>query len=92
MMRLRRASMIATLFLLTSAATASAECAWVLWESDTPQPKGKEVWTVVAAFSPKDGGKAACNKRSYDLSKRDENRMVNQLCLPDTVDPRAASR
>ena len=31
MMRLRRASAIAAFFLLTSAATAHAECAWVLW-------------------------------------------------------------
>ena len=31
MMRLRRASVIAALLLLTSAAMAHAECAWVLW-------------------------------------------------------------
>ena len=31
MMRLRRASMIAALPLLAWTATASAECAWVLW-------------------------------------------------------------
>jgi hypothetical protein len=30
-MRLRRASVIAALILLTSAATSYAECAWVLW-------------------------------------------------------------
>ena len=31
MMPLRRASAIATLLLLAWTATASAECAWVLW-------------------------------------------------------------
>jgi len=34
MMRLRTASALATLSLLTWAATASAECAWVLWSND----------------------------------------------------------
>jgi len=32
MMRLRRASLIVTLSLLVSTATAYAECAWLLWE------------------------------------------------------------
>ena len=32
MMRLRRASVIAALSLLASAATAHAECAWVMWQ------------------------------------------------------------
>ena len=32
MIRPRRASVIATLSLLACAATASAECAWVLWQ------------------------------------------------------------
>jgi hypothetical protein len=34
MMRLRRALVTATLSLLLSAATAHAECAWVLWNAD----------------------------------------------------------
>jgi hypothetical protein len=35
MNRLRGASVVAVIYLLTSAATASAECAWVLWETIT---------------------------------------------------------
>jgi hypothetical protein len=31
MMRLRRASALVTLYVLTSAATAYAGCAWVMW-------------------------------------------------------------
>jgi hypothetical protein len=41
MMRLRRSSVIAALSLVAWAATASAECAWVLWkqfEVKTPAP------------------------------------------------------
>jgi hypothetical protein len=34
MMRLRRASAIVVLSLVAAAATASAECAWVLWQQD----------------------------------------------------------
>jgi len=30
----RKASLLVAFYLLTSAATAYAECAWVLWESD----------------------------------------------------------
>ena len=37
MMRLRRASTIVALFLLASAATASAECAWVMWSGKAPR-------------------------------------------------------
>ncbi len=39
MMRLRRASAIAALCVLASAATATAECAWVLWADNTPMAK-----------------------------------------------------
>jgi hypothetical protein len=44
MMRLRRASGIAALFLVAWAATAYAECAWVLWkqfEVKTPAPRSR---------------------------------------------------
>ena len=43
MMRLRRASVIASLFLLASAASVYAERAWVLWtqftEAETGEPQ-----------------------------------------------------
>ncbi len=67
-MRLRRASVIA-LSLLTSAATASGECAWVLWEErlTVSSQGGTKDWEIVATASePKDcysgAGRAATNQ------------------------------
>jgi len=53
MMRLRRASVIATLSLLAWAATASAECAWVAWQEWTIIGKTEPVseWTIIQARS-----------------------------------------
>ena len=56
MMRPRSASVIATLPLLTWTATASAECAWVLWEKTTTfkaSPKNVEEtqWDPVSTGS-----------------------------------------
>lgn len=43
MMRLsRRASLLVALFLVTSATTAHAECAWVLWEVSSPSGTQRE--------------------------------------------------
>src|SRR2546428_13493269 len=42
----RRASLLVALFLLTSSATAHAECAWVLWEQTTTGP-APVVWKIL---------------------------------------------
>jgi hypothetical protein len=55
--RWRRASALDTFSLLTSAATASAECAWVLWldqtigirETKNENGRAKQEWTPVTA-------------------------------------------
>jgi hypothetical protein len=47
MMRLRRASLLVAFYLLTSAATAHAECAWVLWsETTTYKPPRDVAWRI----------------------------------------------
>ncbi len=50
----RRASLLVAFFLLASAATTYAECAWVLWRND-PRPAGPGLvthhWQIVEAFT-----------------------------------------
>jgi len=49
MMRLRRASLLVAFSLLTSAATAHAECAWVLWKAiTTPKLPPQDPYAVTA--------------------------------------------
>jgi hypothetical protein len=90
MMRLVRSAGLPPAFtLLTSAATAHAECAWVLWidtepTAVTPEQGRSRVpkWTPASATKTKE----ACDKA------RAERRFPDwYVCLPDTVDPRAAN-
>jgi hypothetical protein len=97
MLRLRRVSVIVTLSLLTSVATAYAECAWVLWQN------GVTVTTdsgsiASRGWQPQDSFDSleACRKRR-DLWRKlypppEPARVGAQYseysCFPDTVDPR----
>ena len=52
----RRASLLVALWLLTSAATAYAECAWVMWSRTITVRGGatsSDDWTSVAAWNTK---------------------------------------
>jgi len=92
MMRLgRRISLLVTFSLLTSAATAYAECAWILWE-ERPLKSGE--WrlatTSVLAFETKrscDDTAAAANRSEASRAQASEPPSLFR-CLPDTVDPR----
>ena len=77
---LRRASAIAAFFLLTSAATAHAECAWVLWSGKTNPWRAHETKKdcegdrkVQLAIAALDAEKYQTPTKAPDLE-----------CLPDT--------
>jgi hypothetical protein len=87
MMRLgRRATLLVALSLLTSAATAYAECAWVL----SVTINGLATHALDSFPSSQE-----CKQRLYSPAMKqyveDEARrglVLNPVCLPDTVDPR----
>jgi hypothetical protein len=82
MMRLaRRATLLVAFFLLTSAATAHAECTWVLWSASG------NASLPVGARDTKSRCEEAKNERPHAVGSAVE-RTVTFVCLPDTVDPR----
>jgi hypothetical protein len=85
----RRASLLVAFSLLTSAATADAECAWVVWAGAERNPRpiiGDPIeWTPVRGFDTKQ----ACVKTATEATGNPKNKAwVEFRCLPDTVDPR----
>ncbi len=84
----RRALLLLAFYLLTSAATASAECAWVLWIRD---PLG---WSLISAVSTKEECNKAMERKSAQVRAGREalrlpsTPLPDYYCLPDTVDPR----
>jgi len=69
MMRVRSATLFLAVHLLTSAATARAECAWVLWEHRvTPSKEGAatETWLAQDAVETR----AVCEAKSEALIQR----------------------
>jgi len=95
----RRASLLVAFSLLTSAATAYAECAWVLWTHTTePGLRGwwsGATWKPHAAYS----SKSECEDPLGIRSKPGNDPLgirnpqdANLKCLPDTVDPRGPKR
>ena len=93
MMRLRRASVIATLFLLASAATASAECAWVLWSNDHAKQ-----WILRGTHKDKQACFRQIEKEFADHPATDREHADGSMlvqgsvstytfhCLPDSMD------
>jgi hypothetical protein len=85
MMPLRWASLIATLSLLAWAATASADCAWVLW-AKMPFPSEGTGWMPGVAFATKGECENALRKYVQDVEQKKAEFMI-PACYPDTVDP-----
>jgi hypothetical protein len=65
MMRRHRASVIVALLLLTSVATAYAECAWVLWvwEGSTGPPLHENSTRAVSAWNTREACDQALTKK-----------------------------
>ena len=75
---------VVALILLTSAATAYAECAWMLWMNDAGERTPNTA--PVDTFATKE----ECEARRFRLIglHRDTRPLMHHLCLPDTVAPR----
>ncbi len=88
MMRLaRKAPLLVMFYLLTSAATAYAECAWVVWAY--PQPSAgwtQSGWTPMGGWDTRTQCEEARQRVAYsDGVLRTD---VTTTCLPGNVDPR----
>jgi len=79
----RRATLLVAFSLLTSAATANAECAWVLWLRNDSSP-----WDVLQAFSTREGCIVTLDTIGGSFTASAKGRILHGQCLPDTVDPR----
>ena|SRR5438046_3234170 len=97
----RTASLLVGFYLLTSAVTATAECAWVLWLSTTvgtltevqPSrvfPSWDRCDTAQQQLEKKILQKwiEEAAKHGQDWLEKTEPRSQHATCFPDTIDPR----
>ena len=93
----RRASLLVAFYLLTSAATAYAECAWVTWAHTLPGFTStediREKWEPLGAIETRADCEAARARlerfhRWEKETMRTPTTPRQFICLPDTVDPR----
>jgi hypothetical protein len=113
----RRARLLLALSLLTSAATAYAECAWVFWLEVSGAPTHESSSRPVSGWGTREACEEALTQKLASDSEKDTSMDVTvdrqagrprlwvrrkghpellavytYVCLPDTVDPRGASR
>jgi hypothetical protein len=87
--------LLATLGLLALAASAFADCAWVLW---VEAPTGSDQWSVARVPQPRFTTQEDCQRRADDLNAFELTMHRGQgtsgeahdaySCQPCTVDPR----
>jgi hypothetical protein len=90
MMWLARWALLVALSLLTSAATAYAECAWVLW-TQAVDPRTRVTqgdWHPAAGYNSRQECTLAAEQLSRNLMSSSPTSAASTACLPDTVDPR----
>ena len=90
-----RPSLFAVLFLLAWTATASAECAWLLWAKQSLSTKREQLpeLTLEAAYERVEDCTRALDQRFPDARGRSTSTVVTLgnkmfMCIPDTIDPR----
>jgi len=78
---------MALMFVLTLASSASAECAWVVWEVNWSDETRTRYYTQ--AWQPRQGftNAEACVKALVTLTEQ-EGKTALFRCFPDTVHPR----
>src|SRR5262245_27071258 len=96
---IRLIQLLVLLALLTSAATAHAQCAWVVWRqtlSDNPAIPKSGNWIPECAFKSKDecSGDIKQKRAAYFSEAQMDvyTYRSGAYCLPDTVDPRGPKR
>jgi len=89
----RRASLLAAFALLTSAAPAHAECAWVLWSATWDDKTNEYQYRYVDSFTKKPACDDEATFRNRNIKEARERYGAAGLpgvlqCVPDTIDPR----
>jgi hypothetical protein len=88
----RSATLLVALSALTSAATAYAECAWILWAGGV-KTSGEAVYAPIEGYPTRAEcmkGRTASSVDEVEQLKRDAGAGIKLAftCLPDTIDPR----
>jgi hypothetical protein len=87
MMRLRRATLLVAFSLLTSATTASAECAWVLWMQVALSTGGPDQLTPLHAHP----SKTVCDQAKLQAQRVRATRNVKLELSLDSTTPQIVS-